>query len=83
MLDFHYEANGIAALAAAETLIDTLGRIYRKRRCLFRMERTKSPEIASLSLQENIAAYNGFDIRPGKYFINYIIRYKPHENLFL
>jgi hypothetical protein len=47
------------------------------------MERTKSPEVASLSLQENIAAYNGFDIRPGKYFINYIIRYKPHENLFL
>jgi hypothetical protein len=45
------------------------------------MERTKSPEVASLSLQQYIAAYNGFDIRPGKYFINYIIRYKPHANL--
>ena len=42
------------------------------------MERAQAPEIASLALKEDITTYNGFYIRPGKYFINYIIRYKSH-----
>jgi hypothetical protein len=45
------------------------------------MKRTKAPEIAARALQEHIAAYNGFYIRPGKYFINYIIRYQSHISL--
>ena len=38
MLDLHYEANGISALAAAEALIDSLSGIYRERCSLLGMK---------------------------------------------
>src|SRR5690606_13807731 len=70
----HQEADRRAMRAAAETVIELLGRAHRERRRLLPVERTQAEEIGARFLQPHRAPDDVDDVDPGEQILDECLR---------